>query len=376
MQVGGGETRRYDGPEMAAKLECPECRVRVAADDFQCGYCGLLLNPEQASGEYVITEPTIIRAMLSPRQRTRTLEVPLPPPVQPTPHDLATARFTVPMDAHTVPHLRAGLDVALQPLHPFEAHIASFIDGRQAVPDLARAAKLPEIEVKVVLKALLERGLVELHRVPGAPALRIPTDEMPVLDGNDFLEPEPLALGEEEPPPPPRVARPPSSPRAPPLAPARPVAPRPAPAPARTPPPLAPAPRALASAPPPPRRAPLPLEAPPTRDTPPPTAEDFLQRAVRLEREGQVERAIEVLTRAMDRAPEAAALYGKLALILVHQRKDFTRAAQLLERAVQLEPGNAVLQRNLLKVTGLAAAASEQKERKRGLLARLTGRRS
>ncbi len=134
----------------------------MGGNDFQCTQCGLLLDPQQASGEYVITEPTIVRALLSPPQRTRTMELPRPPPQRPTPHDLATARFTVPMDAHTVPHLRAGLDIALQPLHPFEAHIASFIDGDHAVPDLAQAARLPEIEVKVVLKALLERGVVEL----------------------------------------------------------------------------------------------------------------------------------------------------------------------------------------------------------------------
>ncbi|NOJ79071.1 tetratricopeptide repeat protein, partial [Myxococcus xanthus] len=158
----------------------------------------MLLDPRQASGEYVITEPTIVRALLSPPQRTRTMELPRPPPQRPTPHDLATARFTVPMDAHTVPHLRAGLDIALQPLHPFEAHIASFIDGDHAVPDLARAARLPEIEVKVVLKALLERGVVELHRLPGAPAMRTMTDELPILDGHDFLVPEPMALGDEE----------------------------------------------------------------------------------------------------------------------------------------------------------------------------------
>ncbi|NMO22427.1 tetratricopeptide repeat protein, partial [Pyxidicoccus fallax] len=107
-----------------------------------------------------------------------------------------------------------------------------------------------------------------------------------------------------------------------------------------------------------------------------PTAEDFLQRAVRLEREGQVERAIEVLTRGIEREPGAAALYGKLALILVHQRKDYARAVELLERAVELEPGHPVLQQNLLKLTGLAAAAAGQrKEPKRGLFARLTGRR-
>ena len=370
---------------MAAKLECPECQGVVAGSDFQCAHCGLLLDAEQASGEYVVTEPTIVRALLSPPQRTRTLEVPRPPPQKaPTAHDLATARFTVPMDAHTVPHLRAGLDIALQPLHPFEAHIASFIDGVQPVPELARAARLPEIEVKVVLKGLLERGVVELRRAPGAPVLPVPSEELPVLDGNDFLMPEPVALGDEEPPAPRRPAlaaplpTPPSRPP-PPVAP-RPVAARPAPtpAPARTPSPTAPAPAPRAAAPPAsrPTRSFQPLEAPAPTNFAPTTAEDFLQRAVRLERDGQVERAIEVLTRAIDRVPEAAVLYSKLALILVHQRKDYARAAELLERAVALEPGNAVFEQNLLKVTGLVAAAGQRKEQKRGLFARLTGRRS
>ncbi|WAM24694.1 tetratricopeptide repeat protein [Myxococcus sp. NMCA1] len=316
---------------MTAKLECPECRAAVGGNDFQCTQCGLLLDPQQASGEYIITEPTIVRALLSPPQRTRTMELPRPPPQHPTPHDLATARFTVPMDAHTVPHLRAGLDIALQPLHPFEAHIASFIDGDHAVPELAQAARLPEIEVKVVLKALLERGVVELHRLPGAPAMRTMTDELPILDGQDFLVPEPMALGDEEPP---TRQVPPS----PPIIPPRTV-----------------------------RR--LGIE--------PGSAEDFLQRAVRWEREGQVDRAIDVLTRAIARVPEAAVLYSKLALILVHQRKDYRRAVELLKRAVALEPNHPVFQQNLLKVTGLAAASpSPHKEEKRGLFARLTGRRS
>ncbi|NVJ27974.1 tetratricopeptide repeat protein, partial [Myxococcus sp. AM011] len=118
----------------------------------------------------------------------------------------------------------------------------------------------------------------------------------------------------------------------------------------------------------------LPLDAP----VPVSATEDFLQRAVRLERGGHVDRAIEVLTKAIDQAPEAAALHSKLALILVHQRKDYLRAAKLLERAVELEPGNTVFQQNLLKVTGLAAAsAGERKDRgKPGLFARLTGKRS
>ncbi|MFP2964153.1 tetratricopeptide repeat protein, partial [Myxococcus sp. 1LA] len=109
----------------------------------------------------------------------------------------------------------------------------------------------------------------------------------------------------------------------------------------------------------------------------PGSAEDFLQRSVRLEREGQVDKAIDVLTRAIARVPEAAVLYSKLALSLVHQRKDYLRAVELLERAVALEPNHPVFQQNLLKVTSLAAASSgARKDEKRGLFARVTGRRS
>lgn len=483
-------------------------------DDFQCEHCGLLLDPEQASGEYTITEPTIVRALLSPPQRTRTMEVPRPPPQAPAAHHQATARFTVPMDENTVPHLRAGLDIALQPLHPFEAHIASFVDGVQPVPQLARAARLPEIEVKVVLKALLERGVLELHRQPvGPPPPRSHTAELPVLDGCEFLaqeefdeptettlkdvalptlawnEPLPgvalgaeedfsaLALGDDEPisPAPDRSAavsppRPPEPTRAArplprttsatdqPLLPISPPRITPPPATASRRIPSAPLSPSVASAPvpaikvpppslmgasrsvPPPSKArgesgaapvmpassglastarpspaeprshsspvtassaptipaaPLPLIAPPVAsehaprpprpslplDAPVPIAtnspEDILQRAVRLERSGHVDRAIQVLTKAIDQTPGAAVLLSKLALILVHQRKDYAQAARLLERAVELEPGNTVFQQNLLKVAALsAAAAGQHKARKPGLLARLTGKGS
>ncbi|MFY1830184.1 tetratricopeptide repeat protein [Myxococcus fulvus] len=563
----------------------------MGRDDFQCEHCGLLLDPEQASGEYVVTEPTIVRAMLSPPQRTRTMELPRPPPQKAAAHDLATARFTIPLDAQTVPRLRAGLDIALQPLHPFEAHIASFVDGVLAVPQLALAARLPEIEVKVVLKALLERGVVELRREPAPPPKRSLTAEMPVLDGSEFLESAaldadeeaepftlrdeevptlsgeapallmalgdedgltPMALGDEEPvedrptrrdrplntpshdepakpsrglrpgaapsprgasspalgerPLPVGMAQPPatragasfgtatpppsrpgafdgaapahaprtesfaevdavSAPRASvaagapsatssrpmafdgaapahaprparsagmapasrpadtgmeqlphaarPAAPSGPVVPSdeattmrsshpqlggasrvvhpgPSAQPSRTPPPLgtpsgattlpavpfpgmvAPAPAEHATRA---QRPSMPLDAP-LPGAAPHSPEDLLQRAVRLERAGHVERAIEVLTKAIDRAPDAAALHSKLALILIHQRKDYAQAARLLERAVELEPGNTVFQQNLLKVAALSAAsAGERKERKPGLLARLTGRR-
>ncbi|AGC47522.1 GSPII_E domain/HD domain/response regulator [Myxococcus stipitatus DSM 14675] len=459
----------------------------MGEDDFQCEHCGLLLDPEQASGEYTITEPTIVRALLSPPQRTRTMEVPRPPPQAPAAHHQATARFTVPMDENTVPHLRAGLNIALQPLHPFEAHIASFVDGVQAVPQLARAARLPEIEVKVVLKGLLERGVLELHRQPVSAPPRSLTSEMPVLDGGEFLAQEELdgpeaptlrdtalpslswsspamgvalgaeedfsslALGDDEPVAPVSPPRPPEPTRA-----ARPLARTssatdlPPPLPPRDTPSAEAMSRRVSSAPPSPSTPPAPIPAarvpppslvgatrsvpPPSKDRPESTAqasasaaapaesrahpsnvtassaptlpasplpasaprapratlpldapvpiatnspEDILQRAVRLERSGHVDRAIQVLSKAIDQSPDAAVLLSKLALILVHQRKDYAQAARLLERAVELEPGNTVFQQNLLKVAALSAAASGQhKARKPGLLARLTGKRS
>jgi Flp pilus assembly protein TadD len=108
----------------------------------------------------------------------------------------------------------------------------------------------------------------------------------------------------------------------------------------------------------------------------PPKTEDFLQTAIRLERAGDVDRAIEVLKRALERAAAPAPLYNKLALILIQQRKDYSEASTLLERAVELEPNNTVFQQNLMKVVGLAAAnTGSRKDRgQRGLLARLTGK--
>jgi hypothetical protein len=364
---------------MAENLECPECHSPVAPDDFLCENCELLLDPQLASGEYVISEPSIVRALMSPPMRTTSREIPAAG-TGPSIHDSKTVRFAIPIDDDQVPYLTANMDIALHPLRPFEAYVASFIDGTQSVSALAEDSKLPKIEIKVVLKALIERGMVELHRQP---APRPPEDSLPLLEGAEFLEDAPpIVVGMEstEPPPPPPEAlrtepRPPrlpvTLPPAPPVS--RPTASRPIStsvptvAPAVTPPPLKPTARPGAVA------SPTPV-APPAPSVPE-RIEDLLQRVVRFEREGQVDRAIELLKRGLAQSSAPAPLYNKLALILVNQRKDFTQAAELLERAVELEPHNPVYQQNLLKVVGIAAnAPSSRKEPKRGLLSRLTGR--
>ncbi|HEX8703109.1 MAG TPA: tetratricopeptide repeat protein [Myxococcaceae bacterium] len=362
---------------MSENLECPECRAPVAPDDFLCENCQLLLNPQLASGEYVISEPSIVRALISPPMRTSSREIPAAGE-ELNIHELDTVRFSIPIEKHEVPYLTADINIALRPLRPFEAYVASFIDGTQSVSALAKASKLPEIEIKVVLKALMERGLVELHE---RPATRPPEDELPLLEGAEFLvEEPPIAAGTQAPeplPPPPEALH--SKPRAPripiPVPPASPTsrptasrtvpAPVPVVAPVAPPPPSKPASRAGAVASP----------AHSSASSAPERLEDLLQRVVRFEREGQVDRAIELLKRGLAKTSAPAPLYNKLALILVDQRKDFTQAAELLKRAVELDPRNPVYPQNLSKVMGLAAnAPNSRKEPKRGLLSRLTGR--
>ena len=189
---------------MAENLECPECHAPVAPDDFQCESCELLLNPQLASGEYVISEPSIVRALMSPPMRTSSREIPAAGEGL-TSHDSKTVRFAIPIDDDEVPYLTANMDIALRPLRPFEAYVASFIDGTQSVSALAEASKLPRIEIKVVLKALIERGLVELHRQP---APRPPEDSLPLIEGSELLEEAPpiVAGRSTEPPPPPPEA--------------------------------------------------------------------------------------------------------------------------------------------------------------------------
>lgn len=154
-----------------AQERCPHCGAPAAPSDFQCPRCELILNVEAPTELHSVddeadevTEPSIVRALLSPPARTLTREIPArPSPTQPG-EDTATGRYSIPMDASTLPRLIAGVDVALKPMHPFEAYVASFIDGSATVGDIAREAKLGEIEVRVVLKTLLERGAVELRR--------------------------------------------------------------------------------------------------------------------------------------------------------------------------------------------------------------------
>ncbi len=346
---------------------CPQCGAPASPEDFQCPKCELLLNfSAQAERPQPVTEPSIVRALLAPPERRPTGEIPAIPGPGPARmgSEGPTARYTVPMDAQTYPHVRGGVELASK-LHDFEAYVISFVDGAANVPALAAACQLAEIEVQVILKSLLERGVVELHRKEAAP---LEADAEADTDKGSWYED--LQISAE-------FKRPKGYTPLPPAAPL----PKPAPAPPERRPPLPVTPsRGTAREPPP--MAPLqkvtgarggsrevaaPLDPAPRGNQP----ANVIERAVALERRGQIDGAIHVLRRAIAGVHHPAPLYNKLALILVHQRKDFGQAEELLRKAAALEPHNHVYQQNLYKVLALAAAGGGGKGQGGGFLKKL-----
>jgi hypothetical protein len=358
----------------AAPLLCPQCQTPYEEGDFLCTGCELILDLDAAEANYQLKQPSIVRALLSPPQRRTTGVRPaIPTELKKKGDPEITVRATMVMDDFTVPRLLAGMNLALTPLHEFEAMVASFVDGSSSVPQIAAAAEISRVEAMAVFTSLAERKVLELHREePKKPERKDPITLPPgavELDPEPPTPPpdEPLPPVEPEPPPPP-----PARARAPlptDIAPRRPAftppPPRPPPVvtPARTPaspPPMTPARGAPVPAPPPIRPKPSQLQVPSAMAAAP-KAESVLERAISLERRGEVDGAIHVLKRAITQVKEPAALCNKLALILVNQRKDYRQAEELLNKAIELEPENAVYQQNLFKIIGMAAERKESR---------------
>ncbi len=355
---------------------CPQCGTDVAADDFQCARCELLLNPE-ATIEIVVSEPSVVRALLGPAQPNPTGEFPIPVVKSakgrvPLGDEVVTAEFLAPVGPQLVPRIVAGLDVAGK-LDGFEAYIASFIDGAQGTTAIATVARVAEIEVQAVLRTLRERRVIDIVPRPASVPRAGPAALKAAISPGRRAARRDDATSQTFAAPPPR--------RSPPVVPAgahvavsSTEAPRPAQAPQLAQPPPMPrfAPASKVEAPPPPRRM-VPLDAPvPGQDR----EENVLQHAVALERSGEIDGAIHVLKRGIARVKNPAALYNRLALILLHQRRDYREAEELLRQALEVEPDHPVYQQNLFKVIALAAAGSKRPERKSGgLLDRIIRRK-
>jgi hypothetical protein len=313
---------------MSAGSRCPACGAPVRPEDFHCGRCELLLNPSAWGSPEEITQPSIVEALLTVPEHTPRRAIPARP--VDTPWDAETTlRFTSPIVSASVPRLVAGMDLALEPLPPFEAYVSSFLDGNHTVAEIASVASLGEMEVQAVLRSLLERGIVE---VPPAPPAAPSPPTAPPPPATPATPSHGASLAQPRPPPttPSRGGQ--GLQGLPPMTPSRGLA------------------RGAARSP------------------------GVLQRAVELERQGDVDGAIEVLKQGIAGMKHPAPLYNRLALILVSQRKDYVEAEALLRKALALDPSNAVYEQNLVRVLTLAATDSGP-VRKKGILSRFTGRK-
>ena len=86
-----------------------------------------------------------------------------------------------------------------------------------------------------------------------------------------------------------------------------------------------------------------------------------IEKALELERSGKWREAVEILETAIHRTRAPAPLFNRLAIFVAKYQRDFLEAERLLNRALELEPDNAVYEENLVKVVALASDAGGHK---------------
>jgi tetratricopeptide (TPR) repeat protein len=105
-------------------------------------------------------------------------------------------------------------------------------------------------------------------------------------------------------------------------------------------------------------------------------ARELYDAATEAENEGDYDEAIHLLEKAIGVSKQAA-FHNRLGVILAMKKQEFERAQTLIEKAIELSPGNPTYERNLQKILSMAATHGmrKQKKAKRGGLLGLFGRR-
>jgi type IV pilus assembly protein PilB len=137
---------------------CPHCGAPSAPSDFQCPRCELLLvrSPDDLPARDNVS---IVRALLTLPESTGVRSKPPPPPQDKTrvsPYARSEPR------PPAIPIITGSLDITRSPLHPFEAYILSFVDGRTSVDDLVNITGLADVELLAIFESLAERGITRL----------------------------------------------------------------------------------------------------------------------------------------------------------------------------------------------------------------------
>ncbi|MFH1808958.1 MAG: hypothetical protein ABIJ09_09455 [Pseudomonadota bacterium] len=338
---------------------CPSCQKIYDFTVFVCPDCEAIVNHTLIeSAPKPPKEPTVIRRMLSPTDAGLEKPEATYPGKEPVPKRTEVTSPTVvmpyPEPRDGVPSLRTDIDLRDLQLTVYEAFVVSRVDGSTTVDALRSELGLSKLEISVVLGTLKEKGIVHVHEPTTGPKSAPPrASQVPTLDPA-FLTP----LAEEPNPapasvPPPRAA---STSEPPPPA-SRPTL-RPVPPPARRA--TAPKRKLVLGAPGTERldgAGPAGFEMLPKRESVA-APEGPLQEAIRLEKFGDLAGAIRVLEKAITSSRAPAALYNRLAIALVKEKRDYFRAEELLNKALALEPGNSSYSNNLAKVLMMIASYS------------------
>ncbi len=183
---------------MRAKDKCPSCFQPISPTDFLCPHCELILDPSQAP-ERPVGDVSVVRRMLEAPQRGLPSNQPNPkPPRAASSEGLEgpTRKLDLGPELSGVPVVVATLAKKSGQLSEFEAWVVSLVDGLSDSMTLAKKAGIRDFELRVVLRTLNEKQIIDFADEPLSDA----DLEMPSVMGTlDEDEPEPAAA----PPPPP-----------------------------------------------------------------------------------------------------------------------------------------------------------------------------
>jgi hypothetical protein len=153
---------------MRAKDKCPSCFQPVAPTDFLCSNCELILDLSQVP-ERAVTDVSVVRRMLEvPQRRIPTAE----PSSKKLPKqalekmDGPTRVLDLGPELSGVPVVVATLSKKIGQLSELEAWVVSLIDGLHDAKALAEKAGVRDFELRIVLKTLHEKLIIDFADEP------------------------------------------------------------------------------------------------------------------------------------------------------------------------------------------------------------------
>lgn len=181
------------------KDKCPSCFQPIAATDFLCPHCELILDPSQAP-ERPVGEVSVVRRMLeAPQRGVPSAQLDVKAQVRAATKSKSeglegpTRRLDLGAEVTGVPVVVATLSAKKsESLTELEAWLVSIIDGLSDAGALAKKAGLRELELRVMLRTLNEKHIIDFADEPLSDEdLDLPA-VMGTLDASNLPDEEPL----------------------------------------------------------------------------------------------------------------------------------------------------------------------------------------